>query len=56
MKKITIKSTKLKSGAIGKNAFKGTAKNLVVKVSKKQYKAYKKFLKKKGNKKVKIKK
>ena len=56
LKKITIKSTKLKSGAIGKNAFKGTAKNLVVKVYKKQYKAYKKFLKKKGNKKVKIKK
>lgn len=56
LKKITIKSTKLKSGAIGKNAFKGTAKNLVVKVPRKQYRAYKKFLKKKGNKKVKIKK
>ena len=54
LKKITIKSTKLKSGAIGKNAFKGTAKNLVVKVSKKQYKAYKKLLKKKGNKTVKV--
>ena len=54
LKKITIKSTKLKSSSIGKNAFKGTAKNLVVKVPKKQYKAYKKFLKKKGNKKVKI--
>lgn len=56
LKKITIKSTKLKSGTIGKNAFKGTAKNLVVKVPRKQYKAYKKFLKKKGNKTVKIKK
>ena len=32
------------------NAFKGTAKKLIVKVPKKQYKAYKKFLKKKGNK------
>ncbi len=54
LKKITIKSTKLKSGAIGKNAFKGTAKNLVVKVPRKQYRAYKKFLKKKGNKTVKV--
>lgn len=56
LKKITIKSTKLKSKSIGKNAFKGTAKNLVINVPKKQYKAYKKFLKKKGNKTVKIKK
>ena len=55
LKKITIKSTKLKSKSIGKNAFKGTAKKLIVKVPKKQYKAYKKFLKKKGNKKIKIK-
>ena len=55
LKKITIKSTKLKSKSIGKNAFKGTAKNLVINVPKKQYKAYKKFLKKKGNKKIKIK-
>ena len=56
LKKITIKSTKLKSKSIGKNAFKGTAKNLVINVPKKQYKAYKKFLKKKGNKTVKVKK
>ena len=56
LKKITIKSTKLKSSSIGKNAFKGTAKNLVVKVPKKQYKAYKKFLKKKGNKTIKVRK
>lgn len=55
LKKITIKSTKLKSKSIGKNAFKGTAKNLVINVPKKQYKAYKKFLKKKGNKTVKVK-
>ena len=55
LKKITIKSTKLKSKSIGKNAFKGTAKNLVINVPKKQYKTYKKFLKKKGNKKIKIK-
>ena len=56
LKKITIKSTKLKSKSIGKNAFRGTAKNLVINVPKKQYKAYKKFLKKKGNKTVKVKK
>lgn len=56
LKKITIKSTKLKSKSIGKNAFKGTAKNLVINVPKKQYKTYKKFLKKKGNKTVKVKK
>lgn len=56
LKKITINSTKLKSKSIGKNAFKGTAKNLVINVPKKQYKAYKKFLKKKGNKTVKVKK
>ena len=55
LKKITIKSTKLKSKSIGKNAFRGTAKNLVINVPKKQYKTYKKFLKKKGNKKIKIK-
>ena len=54
LKKITIKSAKLKSSSIGKNAFKGTAKKLTVKVPKKQYKAYKKFLKKKGNKTVKV--
>ncbi|MCI5641377.1 MAG: leucine-rich repeat protein [Lachnospiraceae bacterium] len=56
LKKITIKSTKLKSSSIGKNAFKGTAKNLIVKVPKKQYKTYKKFLKKKGNKTIKVRK
>ena len=54
LKKITIKSVKLKSSSIGKNAFKGTAKKLTVKVPKKKYKAYKKFLKKKGNKTVKV--
>lgn len=54
LKKITIKSAKLKSSSIGKNAFKGTAKKLTVKVPKKKYKAYKKFLKKKGNKTVKV--
>ena len=54
LKKITIKSAKLKSSSIGKNAFKGTAKKLTFKVPKKKYKAYKKFLKKKGNKTVKV--
>ncbi len=54
LKKITIKSTKLKNNSVGKNAFKGTAKKMSVKVPKKQYKAYKKFLAKKGNKTIKV--
>ena len=53
LKKVTISKN---ITSIGKNAFKGTAKNLVINVPKKQYKAYKKFLKKKGNKTVKVKK
>ena len=36
------------------NAFKGTHKKLVIKVPKKMLKKYKKFLKKKGNKNVKV--
>lgn len=54
LKKITIKATKLKSNSIGKNAFKGTDKKLIIKVPKKQYKVYKKFLKKKGNRSIKV--
>ena len=54
LKIIVIKSTKLTSRSIGSNAFKGTHKKLVIKVPKKMLKKYKKFLKKKGNKNVKV--
>ena len=57
LKTITIKTTKLTSKTVGKNAFKGTVKNAKVKVPKKSLKVYKKFFYKKGlNKKAKIKK
>ncbi|MBR1598134.1 MAG: leucine-rich repeat domain-containing protein [Lachnospiraceae bacterium] len=52
---ITLKTTKLTKKSIGKNAFKGTNKKLVVKVPKSKVKAYKAYLKDKGNKKVKVK-
>jgi len=55
LKTITIKSKKLTSKRIGKNAFKGTNKKLTIKVPKKKISSYRKFLKKKGNTKVKIK-
>ena len=45
LKKITIKSTKLKT--VGKNAFKGINKKAVFRVPKKKYKKYKKFFKSK---------
>lgn len=48
MKTITIKSTKLTSKSIASGAFKGLSKNVTIKVPKKQLKAYKKLLKKKG--------
>lgn len=54
LSKIVIKSKKLKSSSIGKNAFKGTSSKLVIKVPEKKYAAYKKFLTKKGNKKLKV--
>ncbi|MBO5302698.1 MAG: leucine-rich repeat protein [Lachnospiraceae bacterium] len=55
LKKITIKSTKLKS--VGKNTFKGINSKATIKVPKKKLAAYKKLLKGKGQgKKVKIKK
>lgn len=54
LKKITVKSNVLKS--VGKNAIKGTNKKLTIKVPKKKLSVYKKILKKKGNRKVKIKK
>ncbi|MGN1196810.1 MAG: leucine-rich repeat protein [Acetatifactor sp.] len=57
LKTITIKTQKLKSGTVGSKAFKGTPKNVTIKVQKKSLKAYKKFLYSKGvSKKAKIKK
>lgn len=52
LKILQIKSTTIKS--VGKNALKGTNKNLVLKVPKKKLKAYKKLWKGKGNKGVKV--
>lgn len=48
MKTITIKSTKLTSKSIASGAFKGLSKSVTIKVPKKQLKAYKKLLEKKG--------
>lgn len=57
LKKITIKSAKLKKGSVGAGAFQGIVKKATIKVPKKKLKAYKKFLPKKGvGKKAKIKK
>ena len=54
--KITLKTTLLKkTSTVGKNAFKGTSAKLMIKVPSKVKKTYKKFFKKKGNKKVTIK-
>ena len=56
LKSITIKTKKLKSKSVGTQAFKGIYKKAVIKVPKKQKKAYTKWLKKKGiTKKMKIK-
>ena len=52
LKTITIKSAKLKT--VGKNALKGTKKNLKIKVPKKQLKSYKTKFKNKGNKTIKV--
>ncbi len=57
LKVITIKTGKLTTKKVGSKAFKGTPKNVIVKVPKKQLKSYKKWLTKRGiNKKAKIKK
>ena len=48
LKKLTIKTTKLSAGKIGKKAFAKTPSNMIVKVPKKKYKAYKSALVKKG--------
>ncbi len=56
LKTITIKSKKLNSKSVGAQAFKRIHKKAVIKVPKKQKKAYTKWLKKKGiTKKMKIK-
>ena len=57
LKTIRIASTSLTKKSVGKNAFKGIHKKAVIKVPKKKLKAYRKFLKGKGQaKSVKIKK
>ena len=56
LKFIIIKSSKLTSKSVGKNAFKGTNRKLTIKVPKKKVSLYKKFLKKKGNSKINVKK
>lgn len=48
LKSMNIKTKKLKSKAVGAQAFKNIHKKAVVKVPKKQKKAYQKWLKKKG--------
>ena len=56
LKSITIKTKKLKNKSVGAQAFKGLHKKAVIKVPKKQKKAYTKWLRKKGiTKKMKIK-
>lgn len=56
LKSITIKTKKLKSKFVGTQAFKGIYKKAVIKVPKKQKKAYTKWLRKRGvTKKMKIK-
>ena len=56
MKTLIIKSTKLTSKNVAKNAFKGLAKATTIKVPKKKLKAYKTLFQKKGlSKSVKIK-
>ena len=54
LKRIVIRSEKLKVSKIASNILKGTNKKLVIKVPKNKWKQYKKFLKKCGNKKVRI--
>ena len=56
LSQITIASTTLSSGKVAGNAFSGTKKKAVVKVPKSRYNAYKKFLLKKGNKTIRVKK
>ncbi|MBO5470598.1 MAG: leucine-rich repeat domain-containing protein [Lachnospiraceae bacterium] len=55
LKKIEVKSSQWNKKSVGKNAFKGTSKKLVVKVPKKMTSAYEKYVKGKGNKTVRVK-
>lgn len=48
LKTIIVKSTKLTKNSVGKNAFKGINKKATFKCPKKQYKNYKKWIKKAG--------
>ena len=52
---ITLKTTKLKKKTVGKNAVKGTPKNLKISAPKKVKKSYQKIFRSKGNKKVTVK-
>ena len=54
--KITLKTGKLTKKSIGKNALKGTAKKLVIKVPGNKVSPYKRYFKNKGSKNVKMKK
>ena len=49
---ITLKTTKLKKKTVGKNAVKGTPKNLKISAPKKVKKSYQKIFRSKGNKRV----
>ncbi|MBO5470411.1 MAG: leucine-rich repeat protein [Lachnospiraceae bacterium] len=55
LKKIEVKSNQWSKKSVGKNAFKGTSRKLVVKVPKKMASTYKKYIKGKGNKTVRVK-
>ena len=55
LKSIQVKSKAWNKKSVGKNALKGTNKKLVVKVPKKKAAVYKKYLKGKGNKTLKVK-
>ena len=48
LKTLTIKTTKLSSSKVGKNAFKGVPKKVKLKLPSKKAKAYKKLLKNRG--------
>ena len=48
LKQIKINSTKLVKNSFGKDSFKGINKNATITMSKKQYKNYKKWIKKAG--------
>lgn len=50
-----MKSTAWNKKSVGKNALKGTNKKLVIKIPKKKASVYKKYLKRKGNKTLKVK-